>query len=177
MITFPLLSPYVVNVIELYLPYIKPEKFHKQMNKILGKELSANHDHEVLWLLYIILKAGVTIVEENIKSILKSDNDLAIIMCLDYLENNYKNAGFINLKEVAEKYDKELSLISDKIKDSSMLSKNWLLIYTISKLDLRINKKIKLNKIKLTKIYQIFAKNNINFYDSFYMDQHEISCT
>lgn len=176
MITFPLLSPYVVNVIELYLPYIKPEKFHKQMNKILGKELSANHDHEVLWLLYIILKAGVTIVEKNIKSILKSDNDLAIIMCLDYLENNYKNAGFINLKEVAEKYDKELSLISDKIKDSSMLSKNWLLIYTISKLDLRINKKIKLNKIKLTKIYQIFAKNNINFYDSFYMGKHEISC-
>ena len=51
-----------------------------------------------------------------------------------------------------------------------MLSKNWLLIYTIGKLDLRINKKIKLNKIKQTKLYQIFAQNNIDFYDSFYVN-------
>ena len=91
-------------------------------------------------------------------------------MCLDYLNNNYINAGFKNLKEAAEKYDEELSLITEKIKDSSMLSKNWLLIYTISKLDLRIHKKIKLNKIKQTKLYQTFAQHNINFYDSFYLD-------
>lgn len=170
MINFPLLSPYVVNVIELYLPYIKPEKFNKQMNKILNKELSSNHDHEVLWLLYIILKAGVIVTDENIKAILTSDNDLAIIICLDYLNNNYSNAGFKNLKDVAEKYDSELSVITDKIKDSSMLSKNWLLLYTICKLNLRIDKKIKLNKIKQTKLYQIFDQNDINFYDSFYID-------
>ena len=173
MITFPLLSPYVVNVIELYLPYLKPERFHKQMNKILSKELFSNHDHEVLWLLYVILKAGVTITEENIKEILKSNNDLAIIMCLDYLNNNFKNVGFKNIKEVADKYDEELSIISNRIKDSSMLSKNWLLIYTICKLDLRINKKIKINKIKQTKLYQIFDANNINFYESFYLDANE----
>ena len=173
MITFPLLSPYVVNVIELYLPYLKPERFHKQMNKILSKELFSNHDHEVLWLLYIILKAGVTITHENVIEILKSDNDLAIIMCLDYLNHNYRNAGFKNLKEVSETYNEELSIITEKIKDSSMLSKNWLLIYSICKLDLRINKKIKLNKIKQTKLYQIFAQNNINFYNSFYLDTIE----
>lgn len=169
MITFPLLSPYVVNVIELYLPYLKPEKFHKQMNKILHKEMEAGHDHEVLWLLYIILKAGVIIADENIKLILTSNNDLAVIMCLDYLNNNYKSIGFNDRKEVALKYINELSEITNKIKDSSMLSKNWLLIYTICKLNLRINNQIKLNNIKRTKLYQIFAQNNINFYTSFYL--------
>lgn len=168
MITFPLLSPYVVSVIELYLPYLKPERFNKQMNKILSKELSLNHDHEVLWLLYIILKAGVIIDNENIIEILKSNNDLAIITCLDYLNNNYKNAGFKNVKEVSEKFSDELSLITEKIKNSSMLSKNWLLLYTVCKLDLRINKKIKLNKTKQTKLYQIFACNNIDFYHSLF---------
>ena len=147
------------------------------MNKILSKELSSNHDHEVLWLLYIILKAGVTITHENVTEILKSDNDLAIIMCLDYLNYNYKNAGFKNLKEVSETYNEEISIITEKIKDSSMLSKNWLLIYSICKLDLRINKNIKLNKIKQTKLYQIFAQNNINFYDSFYLDTVEDDIT
>ena len=58
-----------------------------------------------------------------------------------------------------------------------MLSKNWLLIYSICKLDLRINKNIKLNKIKQTKLYQIFAQNNINFYDSFYLDTVEDDIT
>ncbi len=168
MITFPLLSPYVVNVIELYLPYIKPEKFNKQMNKILLKELSSNHDHEVLWLLYIILKSGVILSDENILEILKSNNDLAIIMCLDYLNNNFKSIGFKSIKEVASKYANELTVISGKIKDSSMTSKNWLLIYTIAKSNLRIDSRIKLNKIKQTKLYQIFANNDIDFYESFY---------
>ena len=174
MITFPLLSPYVVNVIELYLPFIKPEKFNKQMNKILSKEIMANHDHEVLWLLYIILKAGVVISEENIKGIFKSSNDLAIIMCLDYLNNNFMNAGYKNLKDVGDAFNNELIQISNNIKDSSMTSKNWLLIYTIAKLDLRINKKIKLNKIKQTKLYQLFAQNDINFYQSFYLKENNV---
>ena len=167
-ITFPLLSPYVMNVLELYLPYIKPEQFNKQMNKILGNELLLKHDHEVLWLLYIILKSGVIISDENIVEILKSENELATIMCLDYLKNNYKSIGLKNIKEVSVKYDKELSSISDRIKNSSMTSKNWLLIYTIAKLNMRIDNKIKLGNIKQTKLYQIFANNDIDFYKSFY---------
>lgn len=174
-ITYPLLSPYVVNIIELYLPNLKPEKFNKQMNKILNKELISKHDHEVLWLLYIILKAGVFISETNIKCILNSNNDLAIIMCLDYLNNNFINAGFQSLNEVKEKFANELNIINNKIKESSMLSKNWLLIYTICKLNLKINNGIKINNIKQTKFYQLFAINDINFYTSFYLDQKNIN--
>ena len=169
-ISYPLLSPYIVNVIELYLPIFKPKKFVKQMNKILSNELKVNHEHEVLWLLYIMLKSGILIFEENLRSVLHSENDLAIVMCLDYLNNNYREAGFKNIQEVLIKFGEDLDIINKRIKekDYTMLSKNWLLLYTIAKLNLTCNARIKVFDLRRSSLYKIFADNNIDFYKSFY---------
>ena len=167
-ISYPLLSPYIVNVIELYLPIFKPEKFVKQMNKILSNELKSNHEHEILWLLYIMLKSEILIFEENLRNILQSESDLAIIMCLDYLNNNFRKAGYKNIQEVSIKFGADLDLINKRIKDYTMLSKNWLLLYTIAKLNLTCNARIKVFDLRRSKMYKVFADSNINFYKSFY---------
>ena len=168
MISFPLLSPYVVNVIEIYLQYFPPRTIRKQLNKLLKNEFDNKHDHETLWLLHIMLKADVLIDKNILKSILVSDNDFAKIMCLDYLSNRYILLGYNNIKEVAKDFSNEILQLNKTIINSTMFSKNWLLVYTISKLNLRLNNTIKIHQFKNSKFYKVFADNNVDFYQSFY---------
>ena len=168
MITFPLLSPYIAKVVEIYLPYLTPYKINKRLNKLLFKEVELEHSHEVLWLLYIMMSADVIIDEKIIKEIFKQNNDLAIIMCLDYLSNRYDKSGYKSFNEVANVFNEGIKSISEKIKDSSMHSKHWLLAYVICKNNLTLNKKIKVGSFKNWKYYKLFADNDVQFYSSFY---------
>ena len=89
-------------------------------------------------------------------------------MCLDYLSNRYDKSGYKSFNEVANVFNEGIKSISEKIKDSSMHSKHWLLAYVICKNNLTLNKKIKVGSFKNWKYYKLFADNDVQFYSSFY---------
>ena len=126
------------------------------------------HSHEVIWLLYIMMSADLIIEQDIVDKILKQDNDLAIIMCLDYLHNCYSRAGYKSLNEVADVFKEGIKNINERIKNCTMQSKHWLLTYVICKNNLTVNKNIKVGVFKNRKPYKLFAENGIDFYNSLY---------
>lgn len=165
LISFPLLSPYIVRVIELYIEFSIPSGVVRQLNKLLEKEIALEHQHETLWLLYILLKSKQRIKEEIIKEIFKSGNDFAIIMILDYLNSEQGILHYGNLQRIYNLFRSDIDKISNILKkNTQMHSTHWLLHYTVAFYDLTLSKKIKIGTIKSTSGYKVFANNNISFY-------------
>ncbi|MBQ8684660.1 MAG: RNA-directed DNA polymerase [Clostridia bacterium] len=149
-------------------------KNEKRINQLLSRELQERHDHESLWLLYLLTKMGLPIDVDNLKRAIKTENDLLIIMCLDSIQTNpyniYQYTGksknyFKKIKDLISCFTEEIAIISNLIKNEDYTGTHWLLAYEVAFNDLRLGKKVKIYESKKRNFYKILSENDVSFYN------------
>ena len=125
LIVFPHLGRYISTI----LFHIKDDVLRtssnllkERLNKQLNKSIYDIHDEEALWLLTIMNNLRITIKKETVECILKSNNDLLIIILLYILKKENK------LTEYSEKIES----LYEKLKYKKFCEKHWLLKYEFS---------------------------------------------
>lgn len=121
------------------------QMFQKRLISMLNSNIEANKDLEVIWLMYLIVQLDIPLDSELLKTILTSNNELAIIIVIN--EFNSEDTR----KIVAEHYKNYNS---------------WILLYQLYLMDIINESEFteKLN-IKNTKNFYIALKNkHFSFY-------------
>lgn len=166
-VNYPFLSCYAIPLLDKLKVFFDPYDDTKKLNRLLKNEISANHDQEVLWLLFIMIRYESKITVENICDILDGKNDLAIIMVLDIINNHriYIREYDMKKEEYDRKIEKHIIKLSNALKDEGMYTKRWLLKYEIAYRKFKFNKALKNTNMIKNPVYKIFKSNKIDFYD------------
>ena len=166
-IYIPLLSCYAIPLLDKLKVFFDPYDDTKKLNHLLKNEIAANHDQEVLWLLFIMIRYESKITVENICEILDGKNDLAIIMVLDIINNHriYIREYDKKKEEFDRKIEKHIIKLSNALKDEGMYTKRWLLKYEIAYRKFKFNKALKNTNMIKNPVYKIFKSCKIDFYD------------
>lgn len=149
-------------------------KSEKRINQLLNSELKQGHDHESMWLLYLLTKMELPIDADNLRLAIKTENDLLIIMCLDsiqsnpcniYQRNEKRRVHFEDMKTAIEFFSDEVSMISNIIKNEDYTGSHWLLTYEVAYNNFRLGNKIKIYESKSRSFYKILSQKDISFYN------------
>ena len=141
-----------------------------RINQFLNYELTNAHEHESMWLLYLLTTMELSIDVENIRRAVQTHNDLLIIMSIDYIQNNYGNIYkekkdyFKTLDEAITFFKSEIDLVSSILKDEDFIGTHWLLAYEVAYKNLRLNNNIKIYNARSKAFYKILEKQGISFY-------------
>lgn len=172
-INIPKVSALGIKILEDNMNDTFISKYKKILNKLLSSELNNEHYHESMWLLYIMGKKCVDIELENLKLILDSQNDMLIIMGLDYIENNFdkiysRKKNFECTKRNIYSYlNESFVLVSNIIKEEDFTGQHWLLAYEVAYHNLRAENNIKIYRTKTRMFYKILSEKQISFYKLF----------
>lgn len=105
--------------------------FKNVIEKLLISCINSKKELEVIWLLYLIKSIGIKTLEENIiKNIIKSENELAIIILLHEFDNCLNEDNKNNIKESASSWILLYQLYfkdyinKSEFKDKSGINKN-----------------------------------------------------
>ena len=173
MINKPMMSRYAVEMISKLQVEFSENEMVDKLNDLLSKEIASGHDQELLWLLYTILRYGSKIKLNNIISIINTNNDFAIMMILDLLNNHRHEIVEYSyekqkVNKTIKKHLKELTISLEK---ESMLTKRWFLIYEINFYNLKTYRVFD-NIIKSNDpIINLLKSSNINFYKTVFKNR------
>lgn len=161
----PMLARYAVEMISKLQVGFSENEMVDKLNDLLDKELDANHDQEVLWLLYVILRYGSKITQSNISKIFVKSNDFAIMMILDLLIDHKEQIVEYEIKqsEIDKLIKKDLVKLENELISETLLSKRWFLIYEINYHKLCPYGLFKNLKIS-SSTYAKLKSYNVNFY-------------
>lgn len=170
-LNFPELSRLGIQLLEQKIGAEFIQKHAQRINNLLERELELHHEHESLWLLFLITKLELPVSLQNISNAMRTGNDLLIILCLDIIHNNISNIYyakkqyFKSIIEIISRLQSEIDSISNMIKNEDFTGTHWLLAYEVAHNNWRINNKIKIFTIKSKKFYQLMSQNDVKFYN------------
>jgi hypothetical protein len=162
----PMMAKFAVEMISKLQVSFSENEMVDKLNDLLEKEIESNHDQEVLWLLYVILRYGSKIKQSNISKILTKSNDFAIMMILDLLKDHRKQIVGYETKQksnINRLIKKDLKKLETELSCESLLTKRWFLIYEINYFKLNPYGLFKTLKVT-NSTYTILKNNDVNFY-------------
>lgn len=161
----PMMARFAVEMISTLQVSFSENEMVDKLNDLLSKELDSDHDQEVLWLLYVILRYGSKITQANISKILTKSNDFAIMMILDLLRDHRKQIVDYDTKKsnINRLIKKDLENLERELSSESLLTKRWFLIYEINYYKLKPYGLFK-NLQEKAPAFNKLKSNNINFY-------------
>lgn len=145
-------------------------KNQKRINQLLNNELINMHEHESMWLLYLLTKMELPIEAGNIRRAIQTQNDLLVIMCLDSIQINYDKIYkkprdyFKSLDDAIAFFMPEINLVSSIIKGEDYTGTHWLLAYEVAHKNLRLKNNIKIFNAKSRSFYITLSRQGISFY-------------
>lgn len=174
MLNLPETSRLVMQFLEKNMGNSYIRKHAYRINKLLIGELKAQHIHESMWLMYLLVKSDSPIFIDNIIKAIESENDLLILLCLDAIHNNtkkiydYNNKFYGSIVAIIPQLNDSCKIISQLIKDEDFTGTHWLLAYEVAHNDWRVNKQINIYKIRNYSFYKLLSGHNVKFYDKNY---------
>lgn len=120
---------YITRFLKSNLLYIDKEKLCKILNDELSRSLSLGLQQESLCFLHMFIELNLEVDGENILSVLKSDNDFAIILGLDLWKN--RNRSVVRSSFVAKQINESIIELSNQLKGENFYGSRWLLLYEI----------------------------------------------
>lgn len=119
----PSIIPWVLKLLEKF--EVKPtySLLKECIDSILKEHIPLNHHSEILWTLWLAKKYDIMINIDSVKSILKIDNSLVLLMILDYLHTIAK--VYLENNEVRE----FINSVKETLNEDSLYDENWILIY------------------------------------------------
>ena len=155
---FPMTSDVIINIFEKnkLLDLINKNQVENIFNELLKKNIENNYDEEIFWNLFFLIKFDLEIRVENILNLLNKMENFTSIMILDYIFKKRLN----NSEEKIKIKLKELKTI---LKNKTIYSQEWLLLYECSNNNWIKGLKDIINKDQLLKE---LLKNNVKFYIS-----------
>lgn len=139
---------------------VKPEEV---INQELDKCINENKEHETVIYLELLRKLNAKLTKNNFEKILKSRNDLGIIISLYFYSQG---------KQFLQGEDDEKNLVVNEfiqnLRGEDYFGERWLLLYEI-----KVNKYIRdvgnlydfeNNPNKITNFFKLMEKNNVRFY-------------
>jgi hypothetical protein len=132
----------------------------KTINDELSNSLGNGLQQETLTFIQMIKELKLDLSVENLISILKSQNDFAIIIALDLLRNREKNVE--RKSGELEKISDALKELSESLKGETFSGSRWLLLH-----EMRLNNLLKRELIPSPQkddFFNLLLDNNIGFY-------------
>lgn len=128
------------------------EKISDILHRIIKEHLILNHSFEVSWALWILKTFSLKCENDLIKAILRSDDYVSRLICLDIFKNNLIKNNTISLR-----------YYSIRLNTSDLFSEKWLYTYeSIIQKWLTPTRQI----IEGNKYFELLKNQNVSFYDS-----------
>lgn len=109
------------------------EEFRANVNGLCNRELSCSLQNELqqesLMFIQLIKDLNLTISADNIIKIMKSDNDFAIIICLDIWKNHNKSVQ--RSKHEARLINEAIKELMSSLNGEKLSGARWLLLYEL----------------------------------------------
>lgn len=169
-VRFPILTDLIIKLLLQKKDYIHKNKLKKIIYTNLEKCMALNWQQELIWVLWSIKIFGVKIKQDYTLQILRSNNDLAIIILLDCIDlgivdrTKSVNNEIDNLRRDLEQSDTDESGKTGQL----MWTSRWLLAYECQLhewLDLNTDS---FSAVKNNSFYKNLLKENIDFYNGNY---------
>ncbi len=171
---FPLVFPLLVNIMLLDPKYgkhviqfmkrnkqvIDTEELQKIINRELKNSLSLHLQQESLLFIYMIHDLKLTVEADNIISIIRSDNDLAIIIALDMWTHHNKKV--MRSKSEAREINIAIKELANSLSFEKYEGNRWLLLYEAEVHSLFPNGVY--TPITMTPFFSSLALKGIDFY-------------
>jgi len=155
---FPMTSDVIINIFKKnkLLNLSNKNQIEDIFNELLKKNLENNYDEEIFWNLFFLIKFDLEVRLENILNLLNKMENFTSIMILDYIFKKRLNSSDEQIKI-------KLKELKDILKNKTIYSQEWLLLYECSNNNWITGLKDIINKDQLLKE---LLKNNVKFYIS-----------
>lgn len=169
-VRYPFLAEQILPLLWNNKDKIRKRDLKNAIYSIIEQSLLLGHDLEVVWATWFIKVFDIQISQEFALKVLRSDNDLAIIIMFDILESN----GLVEKTRVKKEYQNILERIKeqDKKDDGSSgelpWSSHWLLAYEIEREQRFRPIGEKLNIMDCNPFFMKLLRKDIKFYDPNY---------
>lgn len=169
-VRYPFLADRILPLLWNNKGRLKKRDLKDAIYSIVEQSLLLGHDLEVIWAIWFIKVFDIQISQSFAAKILRSDNDLAIIIMLDILDGN----GLAEKTKVKREYQKLLEKIREQdIRDDGgpgdlPWSSHWLLAYEIEREDRFNTINETLNIMNRDSFFMKLLRSDITFYNPNY---------
>ena len=148
----PVILPDLLKILLRYKNLVNNDKLKKFLITIFEEHIYKGHNFEIAWGLWIAKTFSVKIEDDLAKKIIKSQDDISIIIALDMI-----NEGLIS-KSI------DLNQLKSELTEENLFSEHWLLIYeSVKKGWLNpVDPDLLQNSLYFSELYS----EDIEFYDS-----------
>lgn len=135
-VRFPFLAMYILPIITKYkksMSRIERTNLLTVLRSVIVNGIINRQETEVIWAIWTTIIFKFNLTAPLLKMICESNNDLAIIMSLNYLHDTATDKKFYHkeLKKLEHKIIQDVDLIGDCSADAKILTSHWLLIYEL----------------------------------------------
>ena len=167
-VRFPFLAEYILPIINKYRDVLsKTDRNNLLMilQSIIINGIIYRQETEVVWALWAAILFRISITSRLLNKICESNNDLAIIMVLNYLHDTASDAKFYQkaLKQLENKIIQDVNLIGSCPDDEKILTSHWLLIYELVAKKI-IDSGIFIDYIKSNQFFKKMLELGVDFY-------------
>ncbi len=165
-VRFPFLAEYILPIFikqKNNLAKADKDKLMQILRTIISNGLTYRQETEVIWALWATIQFEFAITSTLFKKICESTNDLAIIMSLNYLQNEEAKFYQKELQKLQQRIIQDVDTITDRATDEKILTSHWLLIYEMVAKKIVIDGKL----VDYVEANQFFKKMNelkVDFY-------------
>lgn len=173
-VRFPSLSDHVIPILWHNKDKVSKSILKKALYSIINESLLLNREQELIWATWYAKVFDIPLAQTYIISILKSSNDSAIIILLDYIYKKGLQSKSAIKQQISLLHD---SLVQEDIDDDGksnqlMWTSHWLLAYEADRNKwLNVNGKV-FNYAQKNQFFKELLAKDVAFYDpSFIYDE------
>lgn len=173
-VRFPSLSDHVIPILWHNKDKVNKSILKKALYSIINESLLLNREQELIWATWYAKVFDIPLAQPYIISILKSSNDAAIIILLDYIYKKGLQSKSAIKQQISFLHD---SLVQEDVDDDGksnqlMWTSHWLLAYEADRNKwLNVNGKV-FNYAQKNQFFKELLAKGVAFYDpSFIYDE------
>lgn len=167
-VRFPSLSDHIIPILWYNKEKVNKSILKKALYSVIKESLLLNREQELIWAVWYAEVFDITLAQPYILSVLKSSNDVAIVILLDYIyKKGMQSKGVIK---------QQLSLLHERLAQEDiddngkpnqlMWTSHWLLAYEADRSKcLNINGKV-FDYARKNQFFKELLSKSVQFYDT-----------
>lgn len=164
---FPSLSDLILSILWQNKPLLKKNFLKDTIYSIIDESLRLHRDQELVWAVWFIKVFNIHISQEMMIRVLKSSNDLAIIIMLDIItvRQAARKSGILEQRQRIRDELNESDVDDSGNANTLMWTSHWLLAYEANRLKWLNLPDDPLEYARKNPFFKALLNKNIKFYD------------
>lgn len=165
-VRFPFLAEYILPIIyrqKADLSRIDQDNLMQILRTVILNGITYRQETEVVWALWTTILFKFKITSSLLKKICESNNDLAIIMSLNYLRDENPKFYRYELQKLQERIVQDVDAISDRSPEEKILTSHWILIYELVVKKIVVDGEL-VNYLEANQFFKKMLELGVDFY-------------